>query len=278
MLRRMRGCFLIVVLAACGGGSSSPLAGEQITSIASTKKIGELSRADQQRLCEDFKRFQDKVAPSDDDQRKMKCTFEAAFASLQSADDRAAQTACRVTRDECIAKKEPVEKPQMDCTSSEVLAKMAECPELTIAEMTECVKDMGDVMKKFATVDLCGSLKANSNESISKFFDQMKSAKCEALEARCKPAKDQAAGDKFHAEALSKVEAFQREMCACKDKACADRVNQAFKTWGTEASKSAPEAKPDPAVAKQTTELVIKYTECLTTLEVAAEGSGSAKQ
>src|SRR5438046_2018741 len=80
-------------------------------------------------------------------------------------------------------------------------------------------------------------------------------------------------------DALAKMEGFQKSMCDCKDKACADKVNADMSTWGTEMSKGADkDAKPDPELAKKSADIMTKYTECMTKLMMAgAGGSGSDK-
>ena len=91
------------------------------------------------------------------------------------------------------------------------------------------------------------------------------------------------------AEAVAKMEGFSKSMCDCKDKACADKVNEDMTKWGTEMAKSAgasKDDKPDPDLAKKSADIMTKYTECMTKLmmaavpevkkeEPAAAGSGS---
>src|SRR6478672_2278910 len=81
------------------------------------------------------------------------------------------------------------------------------------------------------------------------------------------------------AEALSKMEGFSKSMCECKDKACADKVNEEMTKWGTEMAKNAgatKDEKPDPELAKKTADVMGKYTECMTKLMMAAvPGPGS---
>jgi hypothetical protein len=272
----MRGLALVILVAACSGNSTSPLVGsdDQLTSLAPAKKMSELSRAEKQRLCEDFKTFQVRRSPSEDDQRKQKCAFQAAAEATQATDDPAALAACKISRDECIKRKEPVEKPNMDCNSDEVLNNMAQCPAITIGDMSECVKDMAEVMKKFAAVDLCASVKAGDQKALEKVFDQIKSAKCDALEARCKPSPADAA--KLHAEALEKIESFKQKMCECKSTTCAQNVNEALQKWGGEWAAKTRDAKADDATAKKASELMVGYTECMTKVMTADAGSGSA--
>jgi len=72
-------------------------------------------------------------------------------------------------------------------------------------------------------------------------------------------------------EAMAKMETFSKEMCECKDKACADGVNKKMSDWGTEMAKTAGKAeeKPDPEMAKKSAEIMTKYTECMTKLMMA---------
>jgi hypothetical protein len=89
----------------------------------------------------------------------------------------------------------------------------------------------------------------------------------------CKKSKSGAAG-----EALAKMESFQKSMCDCKDKACADKVNEDMSKWGTEMAKNAGAAndeKPDPDMAKKSADVMTKYTECMTKLMMAGAGAGT---
>ena len=80
------------------------------------------------------------------------------------------------------------------------------------------------------------------------------------------------------AEALAKMEGFSKSMCECKDKACADKVNEEMTKWGTEMAKNAKPGdaeKPDPDLAKKSADVMTKYTECMTKLMMAGAGGGS---
>jgi hypothetical protein len=71
-------------------------------------------------------------------------------------------------------------------------------------------------------------------------------------------------------EVLEKMEGFSKSMCDCKDKACADKVNEEMTKWGTEMAKTADkDAKPDPEMAKKSADVMTKYTECMTKLMMA---------
>src|SRR5438128_1138530 len=74
-------------------------------------------------------------------------------------------------------------------------------------------------------------------------------------------------------DSLAKMESFQKSMCECKDKACADKVNSDMAAWGTEMAKTADkDAKPDPDMAKKSADVMTKYTECMTKLMMAGAG------
>jgi hypothetical protein len=80
------------------------------------------------------------------------------------------------------------------------------------------------------------------------------------------------------AEAVAKMEGFSKSMCDCKDKACADKVNEDMTKWGTEMAKNAGAAKddkPDPELAKKSADIMTKYTECMTKIMMAGAGGGS---
>jgi hypothetical protein len=69
---------------------------------------------------------------------------------------------------------------------------------------------------------------------------------------------------------VSVVRGFTERMCACRDKACADQVQEDLTKWGTEMAKKADrDERPDDETMKQITDLIQHYTECMTKLMVA---------
>lgn len=73
--------------------------------------------------------------------------------------------------------------------------------------------------------------------------------------------------------AVATMEHFSAQMCACADKACADKVNEEMTIWGTEMTKAARAArdeKPDPELAKKSADIMTKYVECMTKLMMVA--------
>jgi hypothetical protein len=66
-------------------------------------------------------------------------------------------------------------------------------------------------------------------------------------------------------EAIAKMEGFQKRMCACKDKKCADKVQDDMTKWGTEMAKNArPDSRPSVEMVKKSGDIMTKYTECFT--------------
>jgi len=75
--------------------------------------------------------------------------------------------------------------------------------------------------------------------------------------------------------ALDTLSFFSKQMCGCKDKACADKITTDMTHWGVEMSKKNPaDVKPSEAEQKQVVETVTRYTDCMTRLMV--EGGGTA--
>jgi hypothetical protein len=68
--------------------------------------------------------------------------------------------------------------------------------------------------------------------------------------------------------ALDTLDYFSKKMCGCKDKACADAINNDMTNWGTEMSKKAPAKNQQPSEAEQKRLMasVNAYTECMTKL------------
>jgi len=67
---------------------------------------------------------------------------------------------------------------------------------------------------------------------------------------------------------VAKMDDFSKQMCRCKDKACADKVNEALTTWGTNLAKdpALKSSKPSPDLAKKSADIMTRYTECMTKL------------
>ncbi len=86
-------------------------------------------------------------------------------------------------------------------------------------------------------------------------------------------------------EAMAKMEEFSNEMCKCKDKACAEKVQEGMTKWSTDMAAKAGDKKDPPkmdeAAAKKMTEVGQKYAECMGKAMTpamdgsAAMGSGS---
>lgn len=81
-------------------------------------------------------------------------------------------------------------------------------------------------------------------------------------------------------EAMAKMEEFSTEMCKCKDKACADKVQEGMTKWSTDmAAKGGAkkDEKPDEASMKKMTEIGQKYAECMTkAMTPAADAAGGS--
>jgi hypothetical protein len=80
-----------------------------------------------------------------------------------------------------------------------------------------------------------------------------------------------------HAEsAIAMVVEFSGRMCACKDKACADKVNEDYTKWGMEMAKN---ARPEDAKnvsaddTKRMVEAATRYSECYTKLAMSHQGN-----
>ena len=74
------------------------------------------------------------------------------------------------------------------------------------------------------------------------------------------------------AEAISKIGGFRDRMCACADKACADKINQEYMDWATKQSPDKPQQMGEDD-AKKIQEVSLKYNECLTKWSGAGSGS-----
>jgi hypothetical protein len=73
------------------------------------------------------------------------------------------------------------------------------------------------------------------------------------------------AGGPKQNDLVATFRAFTDQMCACKDKACADKVQDDFTKWGTEMSKKMDrDERPDDETMKQLTDMMSRYADCMT--------------
>ena len=83
-------------------------------------------------------------------------------------------------------------------------------------------------------------------------------------------------------EAMAKMGEFKDQMCACKDKACADKVQDAMNKWSAENAKNAgdKQEKPDDKTMKEMQDVGTKYGECMAKAmgggDMGGGGGGSA--
>jgi hypothetical protein len=75
-------------------------------------------------------------------------------------------------------------------------------------------------------------------------------------------------------DSLAKMTEFKDQMCKCADKACADKVNEAYTKWGQEMQKEMGESKEPPKMSeeetKKQTEVATAYSACMTKLMTPA--------
>lgn len=68
-------------------------------------------------------------------------------------------------------------------------------------------------------------------------------------------------------DAMAKAAEFKDQMCKCTDKACADKVNEAYIKWGQEAAKAMGDNKEPMKMSdedmKKSTEIAKAYGECM---------------
>jgi len=77
---------------------------------------------------------------------------------------------------------------------------------------------------------------------------------------------------------MAKMEEFSNEMCKCKDKACADKVQEGMTKWSTDMAAKGGEKKDEKRTRrpmKKMTEIGQKYAECMTkAMTPAADAAG----
>src|SRR4029079_12222914 len=78
------------------------------------------------------------------------------------------------------------------------------------------------------------------------------------------------------AEASAKMTEFRDRMCACKDKACADKVNDDLTKWTQEQAKEAKATEEDNKKMMQMSEEMRKCMQKIITDAASAGGAGAA--
>src|SRR5262245_66623770 len=79
-------------------------------------------------------------------------------------------------------------------------------------------------------------------------------------------------------ESMEKMDGFAKQMCECKDKACADKVQDEMTKWSTEAAKSAKtDDKADPETTKKAEQIATKYAECMAKATMGGDMHGAMK-
>ncbi|HET9622722.1 MAG TPA: hypothetical protein VFP84_15220, partial [Kofleriaceae bacterium] len=80
-------------------------------------------------------------------------------------------------------------------------------------------------------------------------------------------------------DALAKMTEFKDKMCACKDKACSDKVNDEMMKWGQEQAKNSGDKAQatDGEEAKKIAAVSEEFSKCLTKISTdAAMGAAGA--
>ena len=79
-------------------------------------------------------------------------------------------------------------------------------------------------------------------------------------------------------ESIAKLSEIQKKMCACKDKACSEKVSEEMATWDQEQQKAAGDkpASPTGEDAEKIEAAKDKISECLLKLELPGSGAAGA--
>jgi hypothetical protein len=238
---------LIVVLGVVGCSKA------KVSSVSESSEVNHLSLDDAVQYCKDVREYRRASIP-ESDWRAVSCGVRALFggASLKSKreDDLSPRDACHKNLDACIEKKEKTDDSffEMDCSRDKVRDSLHDCPELTVGEMNDCLREMPEQVAAMAKIDPCDYLdeKGRDMDEFERYANKMMGPKCKALEKKCgfrrvrkydpeNPGGDGTALESLQAQAqaASKLQAFedlQIKLCACKDRACFDEAKQALST------------------------------------------------
>jgi len=81
--------------------------------------------------------------------------------------------------------------------------------------------------------------------------------------ARSRPARPPATERSMIAEAIQKLGEFADDMCACKDRTCADGVSQAMTRWSTELAKDHDDMTPTAEEMEEATRVTERLSKCM---------------
>jgi len=76
-----------------------------------------------------------------------------------------------------------------------------------------------------------------------------------------------------NADTVAKMSTYKDQMCACKDKACADHVQEDLVRWANDMAKDASSTKPvrmSEDDAKRITDLSMQFSDCFAKLAAPA--------
>ena len=205
----MRISLVLVVLAACSG--------DKVTSFDSAKQVSSLSGDDKKQLCKDVNSYRKKKVAAGDGQR-IACGGEAIVA-VMSAKGADVKTKCKQAFDECM-KKPAKDDGDIDCDKQGMADQLASCGDLSVGELSDCVKESVQMFADLAKEDLCASLDPEHPDSaLDKLLDKMKGPKCATMENKCGK-KKRAGGDEDAAKrATAAEEAAEAARRVAKDAA-----------------------------------------------------------
>ena len=83
--------------------------------------------------------------------------------------------------------------------------------------------------------------------------------------ARPRPARPPVQERSTIADAIARLGEFADDMCACKDRACADQVSQDMTRWSTEMSRDHDELKPTEEEMEEATKVTERLSKCMVT-------------
>ncbi len=290
----MRFLLALVVILGCGSG-------DKMSSISESKTLQSLSKDEAKQYCKDMSEYRKKKM-SKEANVKLACSGQA-IASVMSGDfkdDAAVRAGCKKSLDDCLAKPPADADKDLDCESANVLDEMAKCADLTVGDMNGCAGEMQELLQKAATADPCATLTEKDRmKAITTFMDGLRGPKCDLIDTKCKGDKKNRKGggdpdgtgktdpethdvgmasDTDMAEAMTKMESFEKDMCDCKTKDCALGVQTAMAVWGKEMAKKAKDQKPSKAFAEKATKVMTHFGECMSSaLTAETPAAGSAK-
>lgn len=254
---------------------------DKITSISESSEVNHLAIDDAVQYCKDVREYRRTSIPAADSKAVWCGVRVLSGAAIEKKRDKdkelSKREACRKALDECLEKDQKSEEMnEMDCSRDKVRDTLRDCPDLTVGEMNDCLRELPGIWTSVAKQDPCKYIDDDADGApLGRYIDKMTGPKCEAFQKKCGIGKirkksssdDPLAGDdsalgslQTRAMASQKLDALEDlkiRMCACRERACIDEAKEALAAARTDYATTYTEDQQ-----KRRAELDLAVTKC----------------